>query len=102
MNPVMALGMKENAVRGTSGTALHTGDAVMQAPACDPSDFCIALRAKSTLFIPEIAKSAGTAFRSQSGLPTIRTQGCRLSNVDPLGTEPDINSERIVAVSPSG
>jgi hypothetical protein len=32
MNPVMALGMKQNAVLGTSGTALHTGDAVMKAP----------------------------------------------------------------------
>ena len=28
----------------------------MQAPARDPSDFCIALRAKSTLFMPEIAE----------------------------------------------
>jgi hypothetical protein len=36
MNPVMALGMKQNAVRGTSGTAHHTGDTVMQAPARDP------------------------------------------------------------------
>jgi len=35
----------------------------MKAPACDPSDFCIALRAESTLFIPEIAKSASTPKR---------------------------------------
>ena len=32
----------------------------MKAPACDPGDLCIALRAESTLFMPEIAKSAGT------------------------------------------
>jgi len=37
------------------------------------------------------------SFGSISGLPTIRTQGCKLSNVDPLGTERYINSERIVA-----
>src|SRR5260370_42221971 len=43
MNPVMALGMKQNAVRGTSGTAHHTGDAIMQAPARDAGDFGIAL-----------------------------------------------------------
>ena len=30
--------------------------------------------------------------------PTIRTQGCKLSDVDPRGTELYINSERIVAV----
>ena len=32
----------------------------MKAPTCDPGDFCIALCAESTLFIPEIAKSART------------------------------------------
>ena len=37
----------------------------MKAPACDSGDFCIALRAESTLFIPEIAKSAGTPKRFQ-------------------------------------
>ena len=35
----------------------------MKAPACDPGDLCIALVAESTLFIPEIAKSAGTPER---------------------------------------
>src|ERR1700738_1406145 len=35
----------------------------MRAPACDPSDFCIALRAESALFIPEIAKSTSTPKR---------------------------------------
>jgi hypothetical protein len=33
-----------------------------------------------------------------SGWPTIRAQGCKLSNVDPLGMAHHINSERIVAV----
>ena len=41
----------------------------MKAPACDPGDFCIALGAESTLFIPEIAKSAGTPKRLQHVSP---------------------------------
>src|ERR1700730_19350902 len=41
----------------------------MKAPACDPSDFCIALGAESTLFIPEIAKSASTPKRFQHVSP---------------------------------
>ena len=41
----------------------------MKTPACDPGDFCIALRAESTLFIPEIAKSAGTPKRLQHVSP---------------------------------
>jgi len=41
----------------------------MQTPARDPSDFGIALRAKSTLFMPEIAKSAGTPKRFQHVSP---------------------------------
>ena len=41
----------------------------MKAPACDPGDLCIALRAESTLLIPEIAKSAGTPKRFQHVSP---------------------------------
>src|SRR5258707_13622357 len=41
----------------------------MKAPACDPGDCCIALRADSTLLIPEIAKSADTPKRFQHGSP---------------------------------
>jgi len=41
----------------------------MKAPACDPGDFCIALRAESTLLVPEIAKSAGTPKRLQHVSP---------------------------------
>jgi hypothetical protein len=41
----------------------------VKAPACDPGDFCIALRAKSALFMPEIAKSAGTPKRCQHVSP---------------------------------
>jgi hypothetical protein len=41
----------------------------MKTPACDPGDFYIALRAESTLFIPEIAKSAGTPKRLQHVSP---------------------------------
>ena len=41
----------------------------MKAPPCDPGDLCIALRAESTLLIPEIAKSAGTPKRFQHVSP---------------------------------
>src|SRR5256884_9743402 len=41
----------------------------MEPPACDPGDSCIAQRAESTLFIPEIAKSAGTSKRFQHVSP---------------------------------
>ena len=41
----------------------------MKAPPCDPGDFCIALRAESTLLVPEIAKSAGTPKRFQHVSP---------------------------------
>ena len=41
----------------------------MKAPACDPGDFCIALGAKPALFMPEIAKSAGTPERFQHVSP---------------------------------
>ena len=41
----------------------------MQAPARDPSDFCMALCAESTLFIPEVAKSTGTPKRVQHVSP---------------------------------
>jgi hypothetical protein len=38
---------------------------VIKAPTRDPSDFCIAHRAKSALFIPEVAKSMSTPERFQ-------------------------------------
>ena len=41
----------------------------MKAPACEPGDFYVALGAESTLFIPERAKSAGTAKRLQHVSP---------------------------------
>src|SRR6266850_7374192 len=41
----------------------------MKAPARDPGDFCIAQCAESTLFMPEIAKSAGTPKRVQHVSP---------------------------------
>ena len=41
----------------------------MKPPACDPGDFCMAQRAESTLFIPEIAKSTGTPKRFQHVSP---------------------------------
>src|SRR5207244_13353638 len=60
MDPVMALGMKENAVRGTCRTTHHTGDAVMKPPACEPADFCMAQCAESTVVRREMAKSTST------------------------------------------
>ncbi len=41
----------------------------MKAPASDPGDFCIALRAESTLFMPAIAKSADAPKRFQHVSP---------------------------------
>ena len=41
----------------------------MKPPACDLGDFCMAQRAESTLFIPEIAKRAGTPKRFQHVSP---------------------------------
>src|ERR1700737_5625118 len=41
----------------------------MKAPACDPGDCCMALGAEAALFIPEIAKSAGTPERFQHVSP---------------------------------
>ena len=37
----------------------------MKPPACEPGDFCMAQRAESTLFIPEMAKSTSTPKRFQ-------------------------------------
>ena len=42
---------------------------MVKPPACDPGDFCMAQRAESTLFIPEIAKSTGTPKRFQHVSP---------------------------------
>src|SRR5882757_6085949 len=41
----------------------------MKVPACDPGDFYVAPGAESALFIPEIAKSAGTPKRFQHVSP---------------------------------
>jgi len=41
----------------------------MKPPACDPGDFCIAQRAETTLFIPEVAKSTSTPKRFQHVSP---------------------------------
>jgi hypothetical protein len=60
VNPVMALRMEENAVFDALRTTHHTGNAMVKAPARDPSDFCIAHSAEPVLFIPEKAKRAST------------------------------------------
>ena len=41
----------------------------MKPPACEPGDFCMAQRAESTLFIPEMAKSTSTPKRFQHVSP---------------------------------
>ncbi len=41
----------------------------MKVPTCGPGDLCIALRAESTLFMPEIAKGTGTPKRFQHVSP---------------------------------
>jgi hypothetical protein len=63
VNPVMALGMKENAVLGALRTTHHTGNAVVQAPTRDPSDSCIAHGAEPALFMPEKTKGTSTPKR---------------------------------------
>ena len=42
---------------------------MVKAPARDPSDFCIAHRAESVLFIPEEAKGTSTLKRVQHVIP---------------------------------
>jgi hypothetical protein len=66
MNPVLALWMKENAVLGALRTTHHTGNAVVQAPTRDPSDFGIAHSADPALFMPEKAKRTSTPKRVRS------------------------------------
>ena len=41
----------------------------MKTPAGDPGDFCMTQHAESTLFMPEIAKGAGTPKRFQHVSP---------------------------------
>ena len=63
----------------------------MKPPACDPGDFCIAQRAESTLFIPEIAKSTSTPKRFQhvSPLPFLPSSRATLRSPSPLRTVHD-------------
>src|SRR6266852_5797259 len=63
VNPVMALWMKLNAVLGVLRTTHHTGNAVVKAPARDPSEFCITHSAEPALFMPEKAKRTSTPKR---------------------------------------
>ena len=63
VSPVMALWMKENAILGALRTTHRAGNAVVKAPARDPSDFCIAHSAEPALFMPEKAKRASTPKR---------------------------------------
>jgi hypothetical protein len=65
VNPAVALWMKQNAVFSTLRTTLHTGDAVVKAPACDPGDLGIANSAEAALFHPQKAKSYGAPERVQ-------------------------------------
>jgi hypothetical protein len=59
----MALWMKENAVLGALRTTHHTGNAIVKAPARDPSDLCIAHSAEPALFMPEKTKRTSTPKR---------------------------------------
>src|SRR5215471_8283440 len=69
MNPIMALGMKENAVLSTARTTHHAGHAVMQAPPREAGDFCVTHRAEAALFIPEIAKKTRAPKRVPHMIP---------------------------------
>lgn len=91
MNPIMALWMKQNAVRGTCGTALHAVDAIMKAPAGDPGDFCITQHAKPTLLMPEIAKSARTPKRVQHVRPFTFFEVGFIGGIVRVRFAPDLN-----------
>lgn len=57
VNPVVALWMEQDAVFYTRGTTFHTRDAIVNAPARDPSDLGVAHGAEPALELPEKAKS---------------------------------------------
>ena len=65
MNPVVALWMEQDAVFYTRGTTFHTRDAIVKAPARDPSDLGVAHGAESALEPPEKAKSPRPPKRSR-------------------------------------
>jgi hypothetical protein len=75
----------------------------MKAPTCDPGDFCIALGAESTLFIPERAKSAGTPKRLQHVSPFAFLEvGLPSSRAPLLGPSPLRTGRETFASSGSG
>ena len=57
--------MKQDSVLDAARTTHNTGNAIVEAPARDPSDFCVAHSAKSALFMPEEAKGTSTLKRVQ-------------------------------------
>ena len=63
VNPVVALWMEQDAVFYTRGTTFHTRDAIVNAPARDPSDLGVAHGAEPALERPEKAKSPRTPKR---------------------------------------
>ena len=63
MNPVMALGMKQNAVLGTGRTTHYPGNAMVKAPPGETIDFGVAYRTEASLFKPEKAKKMGAPKR---------------------------------------
>ena len=63
MNPVMALGVKQDAVLCAGRTTRRASDAVVQAPTRSSGDLDITNRAETALFIPEKAKDTGTPKR---------------------------------------
>jgi hypothetical protein len=63
MNPVMALGMKQNAVLGTGRTTHYPGNAMVKVPPGETSDFGVAHRTEASLFKPEKAKKTGAPKR---------------------------------------
>jgi hypothetical protein len=63
MNPVMALGMKQDAVIDPGRTTHYPGDAIVKAPPCERSDFGVAHRTEAALLIPKKAKKTRTPKR---------------------------------------
>ena len=65
----MALWMEQDAVFYARGTTFHTRNAIVNAPARDPSDLGVAHGAEPALELPEKAKSPRTPERSRHIVP---------------------------------
>jgi hypothetical protein len=64
MNPVMAFGMKQDAVLGIALTTHHPGDTIVKKPPGEAGESGVARNAKAALFIPKKTKKTRTLKRA--------------------------------------